>query len=138
MTETMARPQPTKPLVAWPLYAVAAVVGLAALVTLNEHLAPLEMTDFRVRNDTVWDLTLVIQTDEDSVMSVAMIEAEDERRITEVIVPGETWRFVWRFAGDDVGTSIVRDEDLRRSAFRLEVPSVVQERLRADGAPPSP
>ena len=138
MTETMARPQPTKRLVAWPLYVVAAVVGLAAFVSVNEHLAPHEMTDFRVRNDTVWDLTLVIQTDEDSVMSVATIEAEDERHITEVIVPGETWRFVWRFAGADVGTSIVRDADLRRSAFRLEVPSAVQERLRADGAPPSP
>jgi hypothetical protein len=28
-----------------------------------------------------------------------------------VIVPGETWRFVWRFAGDEVGDALLeRDE----------------------------
>ncbi len=137
MTETMARPRP-KSSRATLVYAFTVMMGLASLVPLTRLLEDFPRADFTVRNNTLWAVTLVVRTGPDSIMPVMTIDAESSREATEVIVPGETWRFVWRFAGEDVGTSTVADDDLQRDGFVLTVPDEVAEELRARSAPPTP
>lgn len=71
-------------------------------------------------------------------MPIMTISAERTRSVTEVIVPGDTWHFIWRFTGDDVGTSTVTHDDLQRDDFELVVPAEVERALLAQDAPPSP
>lgn len=138
MTETMARPRPRSRRRDAPLYLLAVSALMAGLVPLTRLLEDFPRAEFTVRNDTVWDLTLVVRSGPDSVMPLMTIGAERAREVTEVIVPGDTWRFIWRFGGEDVGTSTVAHDDLRREGFELVVPDGVEQTLVARDAPPSP
>lgn len=138
MTETMARPRPRSRRRDAPLYLLAIAALMAALVPLARLLEDFPRAEFTVRNDTVWDLTLVVRSGPESVMPIMTIGAEHTREVTEVIVRDDTWRFVWRFAGEDVGTSTVAHDDLRREGFELVVPDDVEQALVARDAPPSP
>ena len=137
MTETMARPRPLHRRRTVPLYLLAVAVGIAALAPLMRLVEDPPRAAFTVRNDTVWDLDLVVRTGPDSEVPLITIKAKSTRKVAEVIVPGDTWHFIWRFA-DDVGTSTVAHDDLRREDFELVVPDEVEEALRAQDAPPSP
>lgn len=138
MTETMARPRPRNRRRTAPLYVLVAAASIAALVPLIGRLEDFPRAAFTVRNDTIWDLGLVVRTGPESQMSIMTISAERSREVTEVIVPGATWRFTWRFAGDDVGSSTVAHDELRRDDFELVVPDEVGHALLARDAPPSP
>lgn len=141
MTRTMdRRPRDDRRVAAPVMVAVvlAVVAGLAGLATLSRMVEGPEVRDFTVRNETVWDLQLVVRSGADSERRRATIGARNERELREVIVPGATWRFVWRFDGRDVGSSVVNDAELRRPGFRLEVPTAVATALRAADIPPSP
>jgi hypothetical protein len=138
MTETLTPVRPRSSRAQAPLLAVLLIAMAAALVPLARLVEDFPRADFMVQNDTDWDLTLVVQSGEDSVMPLMTLGAERSREITEVIVPGDTWRFIWRFAGDDVGTSVVPHDELEREGFKLVVPDEVADELRARGAPPSP
>src|SRR5687768_639749 len=133
----MARPQPINRRRAAPLYMLAVALGIAAMVPLMRHVEDRPRAAFTVRNDTVWDLTLVVRMGRNSEMPLITIEAESTRKVSEVIVPVDTWRFIWRFA-DDVGTSTVAHDDLRREDFELVVPDQVEETLLARDESPSP
>lgn len=137
MTETMTRGRVTRRARAAPLYVVAIAGWLAFTVAMTPHLADFPRAEFKVRNDSAWDLTLYVRT-EGATSPIMSIGEDRERHISEVIVPGETWHFIWRFEGEDVGTSSVAHDDLRRSGFELTVPDDVARTLRASGATPSP
>ena len=138
MTETMARPRPGSRRRAVPLCALVVAAVVAALVPLMRQLEDLSRAEFTVRNDTAWDLTLVVQSGPRSIMPIMRIDAGRSREATDVIVPGDRWRFIWRFAGQDVGTSTVAHEDLLREEFELVVPDAVEKALLDRDAPPSP
>lgn len=111
---------------------------LAASIPLMRSLEDPPRAAFTIRNDTLWDLTLYVETGPRSVMPVAAIGAERARQISEVLVPGATWRFIWRFTGDDVGRASIAHDDLRDPSFVLTVPDEVERTLLAAGAPPAP
>lgn len=134
----MARPRPVAQRRTVPLYLLAAAAFIAALTPITRLLEDPPRAAFTVRNDTVWDLALVIRTGERSVMPLMTIDAASTREITEVIIPGDRWIFIWRFAGDDVGTSTVTNDVLRRDGFQLVVPDEVERALLTRNAPPSP
>ena len=138
MTDTMTRPRPRSRGREAPLYVLAAIGALASLVLLARMLEDVPRADFTVQNDTVWDLTLVAQSGQDSVMPIMTISAEHARQVREVVVPGDTWQFAWRFAGEDIGTSTVTHDELRSEGFALEVPDEVERALTARNVPPSP
>lgn len=137
MTETMTRPRVNRRARALPLYLVAIAAWLAFTVAMTPHLADFPRAEFKVRNDTDWNLTLHVRT-AGAITPIMTIDEGRERVTSEVIVPGETWHFIWRFEGEDVGTSTVAHDDLRRSGFELTVPDEVARALRASGATPSP
>jgi hypothetical protein len=120
--------------------AAIAVAACAALtVPLLDDLSDLPRADIAVRNDTEWDLGLVVRTDDDSVMPIATIGAGRSGVVGEVPVPtGDRWRLAWRFRGDTIGESTVAHDDLAADGFVLEVPDEVARALREGGAPPSP
>ena len=120
------------------LVTLVLAVVLVAVTTLIRATEPPDHADFVVRNDTAWDVELVLNTGRGSELAVATIDAGDERVLREVLVPGNTWRFVWRLNGRDLASSSVTDEELRRDGFRLAVPPAVGKALAAAGTPPSP
>lgn len=120
------------------LTALTLAAVLAGVTTLVRFLEPPDHTDFVVRNDTVWNVELVIRTGATSELRVATVDARAERALREVLVPGSTWRFIWRFNGTNIATSTVTDDELRRDGFRLAVPPAASEALDAAGTPPSP
>ena len=137
MTETMAEPRATRARSTAPIYAIAAVVSLAVTVPMLHHLEDLPRGEFAVENATAWNLTLHVRS-AGAVSPLATLGAETERRLEEVIVPGATWVFVWRFTGEDVGTSTVTNEQLEQDDFVLRPPEVTARTLRSRGVVPSP
>jgi hypothetical protein len=136
MTETMARTR-TGSRRRMPGAAIAAVACLAVAMPLLAHLGEGARATVTARNETVWDLGLVVRRG-DGTMPVATIGAGRTAAVREVLVPGDTWELVWRFRGDDVGTSTVAHDDLTARDFVLEVPDTVVRTLRAADAPPTP
>jgi hypothetical protein len=139
VTDTIAEPRARARLrvTTW-LDLVAVVVWLAVSLPLMRSLEEPPRAEFVARNDTVWNLTLYVETGPESVKAVATIGAESSKELTEVLVPGDTWRFSWRFTGEEVGRSVVSDADLQRAGFELTVPDEVEEKLRARGTAPAP
>ena len=120
------------------LDALVVLAWLAVSIPLMRSLEDPPRAEFRIRNDTAWNLSLYVETGPGSVMPVAAIGAERAKLMTEVLVPGETWKFTWRFAGDVIGRSTIAHDDLRDPSFVLTVPDDVEQALRASGAPPAP
>ena len=139
MTKAMVRPRATGSRTSWTMpIALVVAASLTVGVPLYRHLDDPPRAALTVRNDTVWDLTLYVRDGATTVSPIRTISAGRTARITEVIVPGETWRFIWRFEGDDVGTSEIRHRALSAEDFVLLVPDDVGDALRQRGAPPSP
>jgi len=122
--------------VGWPEAALVAA-WLAVAVLVGSQLRDLDRASFAVRNDTPWDIGVVLQTDHAS-LPLTTVGHEHSKELTEVAVPGSTWTFVWRFDGRDLGRTTVSDENLRRAGFELRVPADVEAALRAAGTAPSP
>lgn len=138
MTETMAQPRARSRRAAQPIYALAAAAVLAFGIPLIRHLEDRPRASILVRNDSVWDLSLHVRPDAQSVTRIVTVGAEHERLVKEVLVPGETWEFSWNFVGDEVGVSRVSHADLRQPGFVLVVPGDVEETLRERDAAPAP
>jgi hypothetical protein len=136
MTETMARTRAGHRR-RMPGAAIAAVACLAVAMPLLSHLGESPRATVTARNETVWDLGLVVRRG-DGVMPVATIGAGRTAAVREVLVPGDRWELVWRFRGEDVGTTTVAHDDLTAPDFVLDVPDDVVRSLRAAGAPPTP
>src|SRR5688572_5259064 len=100
MTETITPGRVTRRARAAPPYVLAAIAWLACALPMLHHFEDQPRTELEVLNDTAWTLTLYVRTERATspIMSIGRGRA---RATTEVIVPGETWHFVWRFAGDD-------------------------------------
>lgn len=64
MTETMARPQSRTLRREAPFYVLLLAALLAGLVPLTRLLEDFPRASFTVRNDTLWDLDLVVRSDE--------------------------------------------------------------------------
>lgn len=120
------------------LDALAVIAWLAVTIPLIDALKDPPRASFALRNDTVWNLSVQVRTGPDSVMSIASIGAERSRDLSEVLIPGPTWQFIWRFGGDVVGRSVVPHRDLSDPDFVLTVPDEVEVELRARGAQPAP
>jgi hypothetical protein len=137
MTELIVRTRPPTRRGAVPLYTLAALVALVALAVVGGALQPPPKAAFRASNETSWDLDLVVRDDDGDVL-LATVEAGTTPYLREVLVPGATWRFVWRYAGTEVATERIPDRRLRAPDFVLAVPDAAATALRAAGTPPSP
>ena len=137
MTETMAHPRATMPRTSVPIYVLAIAVLLALTMPLLQLVDEPRRTTLHVRNGTAWDITLRVR-EADGDMPVVTVGAEHETSVGEVRVPGATWHLVWRFEGEDIATSSVRDRDLRDDGFVLDVPDDVARTLRQREEPPAP
>lgn len=137
MTETMTRQRAIRWDRTVPVYVGAAIVWLAFALAMMRDFEDFPRAELTVRNETAWDLTLYKQT-ESAISPLLSIDRGRDRVISEIIVPGEIWHFVWRFAGDDIAVSAVAHDELRRPGFVLAVPAAAERTLRAMGATPSP
>jgi hypothetical protein len=136
VTETMARTR-AEHRRKMPGAAIAAAVCIVAAMPLLVHLGDSRRATVTARNETEWDLGLVVRRG-DSVMPIAAISAGRTAEVREVLVPGDSWELVWRFRGDEVGTTTVAHDDLTADGYVVEVPDSVSSALRAAGAPPAP
>lgn len=118
--------------------AVSFVAVLVLCLPLTMQIEDLPRVELVVTNDTVWDLAVDVVDDGGSRMPLGTVGAERSRPISEVIVPGDTWRFRWTFTGQAISVTTVSDDDLERDGYRVAVPPAVARQLRADGAPPAP
>lgn len=139
MTETMAHLRAARSSASSTVPILLIVVAsLVASVPLLRHLEDPPRATLLLRNDSAWDVTLYVRGGDTSVTPVRTVSAGRTARVSEVIVPGDTWRFLWRFAGDDIGTTEIDHDALVAPGFELSVPDQVADALRERGAPPSP
>jgi hypothetical protein len=113
-------------------------VGVALAVGLCLPHQP-RTVDLRVSNPTDFDLT-IDATDEhhDGWVTLGTIAARDTTQLDGVIDQGDTW--VLRFDGQGrQGGQLTLDRTaLDDASWRVQVPDRIGDRLRSQGAPPSP
>lgn len=121
-------------------YGAVLVAGLVALLFGLFILDPPGRVDVEIDNPTVYEMRLEARSDpEDGWMPVAIIDRETTRTINEVLDLGDgTWTFRFSAQGHVAGTIDWTREELEADDWRIQVPSTIEESLRARGAPPSP
>jgi hypothetical protein len=137
MTDTIAHARAASPRAAVPIYLLGLGLLLALAMSLLQVVDEPRRAALTVRNGTAWDISVRVRED-DGDTPVVTVSAEHQTTAGEVRVPGSTWHLVWRFKGEDVATSSVRDADVRRDDFVIDVPDEVARALRERGEPPAP
>ncbi len=117
---------------------LAAGLIAAALCTLLLR-EPARVEQLTVTNPTEYELTIQARSGPDRAwMPVAVVSPGTSVMALDVIDQGETWSFRLTGQGRDAGTLDVSGAQLRDGGWRLAVPTAIGDRLRDDGAAPTP
>jgi hypothetical protein len=106
-----------------------------ALVTITLLVSSCSQTPSLVRavtivNGTGYDLTVeVSDSDRETWLPLATVEARTERSSEQVVDQGDVWIFRFLRSGEPVGELSLRRAQLERDAWRVDVPDDVAERL---------
>jgi hypothetical protein len=115
---------------------VAVAIGLAVALLLP-HLP--RTVDVTVSNPTEFDLTVeATGAHHDGWMPVGIVDARATIPIADVVDQGHTW--ILRFTGQGIDAGEVRfhRSDLEHASWHIRIPTSVGDRIREQGAGPSP
>ena len=110
------------------------LLGIGASCSMSETIDRLTIV-----NRTPFDVDVrVSDTKKDSWLILGRA-AHESSTVNELVTDmGETWVFQFSYGGRSVGELSVERDELRRSRWRVEVPSSVADRLRQLGFEPPP
>jgi hypothetical protein len=80
----------------------------------------------------------VTSSDHDGWLRLTGVPVTDATQYADVLDQGATWVFSFQAQGRDGGEVSVPKARLAAAGWKLDVPQVVIDRLRAAGAPASP
>jgi hypothetical protein len=127
-----------------PSTVVAPVVSVAGALAVLLAATPLVdgprmVPRLLIRNPTVYDLTVeVTDAHHDGWMAVWIARRNATTVAEEIVDVGDTWVFRFRAQGETTRELRVARDDLERSGWRLSIPTVIGDELRARGAPRPP
>jgi hypothetical protein len=116
--------------------ATRSVLSLAVLTAACSG-TPATVDQITIANPSGYDLDVDVTGGErDRWLPVAIVEAESEDVVREVIDQGETWIFRFVHWGDQVGELTLSRGELERNGWRVEIPGEVEQRLEELGRSP--
>lgn len=118
---------------------VIAIIGLVSLMIVTTiDPQPDRLDHLTVSNPTEYELFVEVRGNQPGWMPLAIVSPRTDARLASPIDPGGTWTLRFHSQGETSETIDVRRADVQARDWRLEVPDVVAEQLRAAGAPASP
>jgi hypothetical protein len=119
--------------------AVAALVGLAALVALVTGMrGPAFVDAVTVVNDSPYDVHVEVRAPGGPVLGLGTVPRERSIRFTSVLDQGDAWTFAFVAGGHDGGSVDVPRSSLEGDGWTVGVPATTATRLEGAGLPESP
>jgi len=137
---TAVRPRPAgrgQRALALPWDVIAGVV-IAAVVTIPLSRGPKFIPRVNVVNPSGYTLMIDASGADGGRTDVAVVPPRSTTLVQHVIDHGDLWVFHARGQGADGGRFQVHRSDLARAGWRVLIPTAVEGRLRAAGAPANP
>jgi hypothetical protein len=115
----------------------AVVVAIVALVWPGSRL-PSYVDDITVVNPHPWDVGVdVTGAERDGWLGMGTVDRTASHAFGQVIDQGEQWVFRFTYSGVDGGELVVTRNELEASDWKVTVPELFAERMRASGLGPS-
>ena len=112
---------------------VLAVVGWLVACGSVSHVERIELV-----NETGYPANVDVRGSEGGWLNLATVSAESSKEIEQVIDQGATWTFRFSYGGHDPLEIEITRADLVAAGWRVEVPSELEDVLRAEDVPPPP
>ena len=108
-----------------PLYAIGAAACAALLVPVATSLQGAARADVTITNDSGTRVGVEVIDADGGRLPIATLRPGTTRTISEVLVPGATWRFRWTVDGREVAVTEADSDELRRADHAVVVPAAV-------------
>jgi hypothetical protein len=111
----------------------ATIIGVLAWALRS----PTYVDEVRVENDTTYEVSVDVTDADGSRLGLGTVPVAGRIELRDVLDRGDSWTFVYSFAGRDVGEVTVDRSQLEEGDWTVSVPPDVADRLERDGYRPS-
>jgi hypothetical protein len=120
-------------------FAVFFAAAFALLVGTLAISDPARVSDLVLVNDSEYDMTVYVTTDDDDGwLTLPTVSKDSERPLAHVIDHGDVWVFAVGAQGRHAGDFSMTREQLEQNGWRVAIPAEVAQALRDDQIPPTP